>query len=48
MVVIRNVFKTWCGVGQEYLADVANQPVILLVPHFVALDVGFPPVNAAE
>lgn len=28
-------------VGQEYLADVANQPVILLVPHFVALDVGW-------
>ena len=28
-------------VGYEHLAAVSNQPVILLVPHFVALDVGW-------
>ena len=28
-------------VGQEHLHNIVNQPVILLVPHFVALDVGW-------
>jgi KDO2-lipid IV(A) lauroyltransferase len=35
---IRSLVKV---VGHEHLAAVANQPVILLVPHFVALDVGW-------